>query len=898
MTTRNRELASIIDASGNITASGNLTVSGTTTAVSSTNTTVSDPLIELNSGASSNSNDLGFVFERGSTGNNAALIWDESNDTFALGTTTATGSSTGNMSISAAGITLSTINGLTYPTSDGSANQVLKTDGSGALSFTNPTVTSIAVENESGNGSTTAFTLSADPGTENNTQVYIDGVYQFKNTYTVSGTTLTFDTAPANGASIEIIAITAGSLNNPADDTVSTAKIQNNAVTADKIVANAVGISELNVSDGSNGQVLTTNGSGTLSFTSKTASLTGVDDQSSSNDDQITITDTAVVINEDSDDVDFRVESNGQTHTLFVDGALDNIGIGYSAAHTATNKGLVILTGDGNGGIQLNKEDGSYPSSGETLGSIGWKGADSANSNAAAGASIVGIAAEDFSGSTEATNLAFNTKPSGTGPGSAPSERMRIDSSGKVGIGETSPDKQLHIKNTATGDTGIVIENTNNAQNLDIDFYNNVGSAQGRIRYAEGAGSFSLEPNVSDNNAFNILYNGVVDITGTMSQDIPNSTHTNLWLVDTNSVAAGIGGSIVFGGNYTGTTSLANGPYIKAYKTNATDGDYGFGLKLAVRKMSSSQLVAMELTSDADIVFPEGNIYLTGSNDRRIKLSDSGISGASDSNNTVHIRGDNDSMKLMAAGNGGFIFEENGTEHMRINSGGNVGINDASPMSKVQIGNPPNNMTTSDWGRADYAGLNLTIPNIVTLANQIIFSNAAAESYGYGAIGMVMTSGSGIGLADMKFATKGTGSNAASTERMTITSGGNIGAPTGTNIYNASDARLKQNINSLSGSLNIVNNLNPISFNWADNFEDSEKDKTLYGFVAQEVQDVFPDAVEDFAGGVGIELNGEIIENPLAVREKFIVPLLVKAIQEQQEQIETLKQEVEELKGG
>jgi len=98
MTTQNRELASLIDSSGNVTATGNLTVSGTTTAVSSTNTTVTDPLIELNNGAGSNSNDLGFVFERGSTGNNACLIWDESNDAFAVGTTTATGTSTGNMS--------------------------------------------------------------------------------------------------------------------------------------------------------------------------------------------------------------------------------------------------------------------------------------------------------------------------------------------------------------------------------------------------------------------------------------------------------------------------------------------------------------------------------------------------------------------------------------------------------------------------------------------------------------------------------------------------------------------------------------------------------------------------------------------------------------------------------
>ena len=97
MTTRNRELASIIDASGNITSSGNLTVSGTTLTASSTVETHADPLIELNTGAGSNSNDLGFVFERGSTGDNACIIWDESSDGFAVGTTTATGSSTGNM---------------------------------------------------------------------------------------------------------------------------------------------------------------------------------------------------------------------------------------------------------------------------------------------------------------------------------------------------------------------------------------------------------------------------------------------------------------------------------------------------------------------------------------------------------------------------------------------------------------------------------------------------------------------------------------------------------------------------------------------------------------------------------------------------------------------------------
>ena len=83
----------------NATFSGNLTVNGTTTTVDTTNTTIKDSLLELNSGATSNSNDCGIVIERGSTGDNAIIMWDESSDTFVVGTTTATGASTGNLTV-------------------------------------------------------------------------------------------------------------------------------------------------------------------------------------------------------------------------------------------------------------------------------------------------------------------------------------------------------------------------------------------------------------------------------------------------------------------------------------------------------------------------------------------------------------------------------------------------------------------------------------------------------------------------------------------------------------------------------------------------------------------------------------------------------------------------------
>ena len=99
-------------ASGNVVIGGNLTVTGTTTTVSSTNTTIADHLIELSSGLTgTNSNDLGILMERGSTGNNAFMGFDESEDKFIVGLTTAAANSTGNLSITAGTLVATTFEG-------------------------------------------------------------------------------------------------------------------------------------------------------------------------------------------------------------------------------------------------------------------------------------------------------------------------------------------------------------------------------------------------------------------------------------------------------------------------------------------------------------------------------------------------------------------------------------------------------------------------------------------------------------------------------------------------------------------------------------------------------------------------------------------------------------------
>ena len=89
----------------NVQIAGNLTVNGTTTTIDTTNTTVEDNLLALNTGVSAvaNTSDSGIVINRGtgtdSSTLNVAMIWDESANEFAMIETTEDGTNTGNINI-------------------------------------------------------------------------------------------------------------------------------------------------------------------------------------------------------------------------------------------------------------------------------------------------------------------------------------------------------------------------------------------------------------------------------------------------------------------------------------------------------------------------------------------------------------------------------------------------------------------------------------------------------------------------------------------------------------------------------------------------------------------------------------------------------------------------------
>jgi cytoskeletal protein CcmA (bactofilin family) len=94
-------LSNPLNYSGDFTISGNLTVSGTTNTVDTTNTLIADPVIVLSRGETGTpSNDSGILIERG-TSNNAAWIWDETNDKWIAITTTSDGQTGGALTVTA-----------------------------------------------------------------------------------------------------------------------------------------------------------------------------------------------------------------------------------------------------------------------------------------------------------------------------------------------------------------------------------------------------------------------------------------------------------------------------------------------------------------------------------------------------------------------------------------------------------------------------------------------------------------------------------------------------------------------------------------------------------------------------------------------------------------------------
>jgi hypothetical protein len=205
-----------------------------------------------------------------------------------------------------------------------------------------------------------------------------------------------------------------------------------------------------------------------------------------------------------------------------------------------------------------------------------------------------------------------------------------------------------------------------------------------------------------------------------------------------------------------------------------------------------------------------------------------------------------------------FSTDVGGSERMRIASGGTVGINTTSTSAQLNISSTGTVLEAIGSGTGNTT---FVLKNTAATFNNSLF------------YGVTTNTGSGFRLLDLR-------SNNGTSEQFYVRGDGVIYAQN-TTIQSLSDVRTKENIVNSQDGLNIISALRPVRFDFKKGFGNDRKNQL--GFIAQEVEAVFPDAVD-------IWKESEEVGNPYkSMGASALIPVLVKAIQELENKIEQLK---------
>jgi hypothetical protein len=216
---------------------------------------------------------------------------------------------------------------------------------------------------------------------------------------------------------------------------------------------------------------------------------------------------------------------------------------------------------------------------------------------------------------------------------------------------------------------------------------------------------------------------------------------------------------------------------------------------------------------------------------------------------------------------------------------GNVGIGTTSPISTLNVnvasGNNGIVVTNGSNTSADYSVFGFTQAGINEGGMYSHSSNLYLESYN-GPLVVQGTTGQNVGIG-------------ITSPSYTLQVNGSVA---GTSAYvNTSDVRRKKNIQPLDAGLKEVEQLRPVTFEWNDDIlnqslngkvirrplEPSMQGKQI-GLIAQDVEKILPSVVVTEAN----------TEKTKGMKYAELIPVLIKAMQEQQVEIEKLKQMVEQ----
>jgi hypothetical protein len=338
---------------------------------------------------------------------------------------------------------------------------------------------------------------------------------------------------------------------------------------------------------------------------------------------------TSVVINEASGDVDFRAESNDNTHMLFVDAGNNRVGIGNSSPTTTLDVTGVV------------KAAGTVLSTSAAL----------ANSTSAGGFGFASNNTAFYSFGADASTAGSYTFQNLSNDASINITAMSIDASGNVGIG-TSPAQKLHVSSLSAV-VGLLESTGSSAARL---YFDNTGmSTAGDAQIWSQNNDLVL--NASGSERMRVSSAGI-DVTGNATITTADNSDT-LTLISTDADASA-------------------GPNLKMYRNSASpaDSDELGNILFQGRNDNSQDVVyatietfALDVSDGTEDAVLNFNVMKAGSS----------VSFFKGNNTEVVVNDDSNDLD--------FRVESNGSTHMLFVDAGNnrIGINDTSPDFKLDL---------------------------------------------------------------------------------------------------------------------------------------------------------------------------------------------------------------------
>jgi hypothetical protein len=844
-----------------LTVAGNLTVNGTLTSLDTTNLDIEDNLFQLNAGLTGSPvNDSGMLINRGDQ-DNGIFMWDESVDKFTLGLTTADGTATGNITLNSLGTLVANLEGNVTGAVTGTVSSLYNHDTGDLAEGSNLYYTQARFDSaftakstsDLSEGSnlyytdarfdTRLATKDTDDIAEGLTNLYytsarFDSAFGGKSTSDLSeGTNLYYTDARVQAVSI----------NNVVEDT--TPQLGGNL---DLNSSDITGTGDINITGTVTADGLTVDGNATLqgassptlritdsdtpttAFISSTNSSTRFGSETNTDVFLMSNNTLRVQIDGPTGDISFY-EDTGTTAKFFWDASTERLGLGTtspsSKLHIEGSAPEFRIYSDNTTGGNINFIDQSWQS--QIQGSAG--------------------------------SLLFKT--GGT------AEAMLIDANQNVLVGKTSlysPDQGIHLDPDGT----VYGTRPNQASGV----FNRKTSDGNIVIFEKDGSTVGSIGNNGDNLGIESVDVGLLFLSGS-SQIIP--TGGNFGVSD---------GTKDLGRTTTRFKDLYLSGAVKvgSYATELLDGGLKFkfnggafidqntvGQPLSFRVSNASSIDTTTMTLDSS-----GNVGInTSSPAATLDLGAAeGIKQYIYNGGTVRagfgvdLSGSSRELSIFHSSSGtdgnisfGKRAESGGayTEAMRIDGSKRVQIN-TTTASPVNVGN-----------HYFVVELDSSTAGIAVGADGLVDSRRAMTFYNdNGTVGSITTSGSS------------------------------------TTYNTSSDYRLKENVDYEFNALDRVAQLKPARFNFI-----ADADTTVDGFLAHEVQDIVPEAITGEKDAVReeeyeitpavLDDDGNVVtEAVMGTREvpeyqgidqSKLVPLLTKAIQEQQELINNLTARIEQL---